>query len=215
VHHLLIIASLQFMMVLKQVLESVRQLRAPMSSRLSQFISAKGQHHQHAQPQRGIDAASSSSKNSEHIDVSLHLQPEQESVALSLCQKYHERLRMLFGSADAGEVVAESAAAALLKDFCASHGIESPPPSAFACLFRKYEPLPNTIQHRCESCTSHFVEPSQCTAQAWSSPWGYQLVQGYRIYLLGQVSWLLIVLSLLAACGGDFWFAERRAHRPS
>jgi hypothetical protein len=159
-----------------------------MSSRLSQFISAKGQHHQqHTQQQRGMAAASS--KNSEHIDVSAPIQPEQESVTLALCQKYHERLRLMFGSADTGEVVAESAAAALLKEFCASHGIESPPPSAFASLFRKYEPLPVNIQQHSESHTSHFVKPSHCTAQAWSSSWGHQLVQGYRIYLLGQVSW--------------------------
>ena len=128
----------------EQVLSSVRQLRAPISSRLSQFISAKGQHHQQQAHQQQGSIAATSSKNSEHVDTSSILQPEQESVALALCQKHHERLRMLFGSADAGEIVAEAAAVVLLKDFCAGHGIASPPSSAFVQLFRKYEPQPVT-----------------------------------------------------------------------
>jgi hypothetical protein len=127
------------MVLLEQVLASVRQLRAPLSSRLSQFLSAKGQHPQQHTRQQQDDAAAISSKNSDRVDVASTALPEQEAAALALCQKHHEGLRLLFGSADAGEVVDEAAAAALLKQFCTGHGITSPPPSALLHLFRKYE----------------------------------------------------------------------------
>ncbi len=117
----------------KQVLASVRQLRAPISSRLTQFLSSKVQHQQH-----GNIAPATSTRTSEHFDASSPPIPEQEAFALATCQKHHEKLRLLFGSADAGEVVADAAAAALLKEFCSSHDIASPPPSAFLYLFRKY-----------------------------------------------------------------------------
>ena len=143
------------MVLLEQVLASVRQLRAPLSSRLSQFLSAKGQHPQQHTRQQQDDAAAISSKSSERVDIASTLLPEQEAVALALCQKYHERLRLLFGSADAGEVVDEAAAVALLKEFCTGHGITSPPPSAFLHLFRKYEPSPMSVKRLTQSLSSH------------------------------------------------------------
>lgn len=125
-------------MLSEKMLASVRQLRAPISSRLTQFLSAKGQN-QHQQPaQEQNVAAAASPKISHHVDESSPPSAEQEAVALALCQKHHERLRLLFGSADGGEIIAEAAAAALLKEFCAGHGIASPPSSVFACLFKKY-----------------------------------------------------------------------------
>ena len=143
------------MVLLKQVLASVRQLRAPLSSRLSQFLSAKGQHPQQHTRQQQDDAAAISSKSSERGDIASTLLPEQEAVALALCQKYHERLRLLFGSAHAGEVVDEAAAVALLKEFCTGHGITSPPPSAFLHLFRKYDPSLMSMKRLTPSLSSH------------------------------------------------------------
>jgi hypothetical protein len=145
------------MVLLEQVLASVRQLRAPLSSRLSQFLSAKGQHPQQHARQQQDDAAAISSKSSERVDIASTLlpEPEQEAVALALCQKYHERLRLLFGSADAGEVVDEAAAVALLKEFCTGHGITSPPPSAFLHLFRKYDPSLMSMKRLTPSLSSH------------------------------------------------------------
>jgi hypothetical protein len=143
------------MVLLKQVLASVRQLRAPLSSRLSQFLSAKGQHPQQHTRQQQDDAAAISSKSSERVDIASTLLPEQEAVALALCQKYHERLRLLFGSAHAGEVVDEAAAVALLKEFCTGHGITSPPPSAFLHLFRKYDPSLMSMKRLTPSLLSH------------------------------------------------------------
>jgi len=137
------------------VLASVRQLRAPISSRLTQFLSAKGQNQQH----RNI-APAISPKISEHLEASSPPMPEQEAVALAICQKHHEKLRLLFGSADAGEVVADAAAAALLKEFCSGHDITSPPPLVFVYLFRKYEPCRLwTSMHR----TLHGV----CVLSSW------------------------------------------------
>jgi hypothetical protein len=122
----------------EKLLASVRQLRAPISSRLTQFLSAKNHHpHQQPPPEQKI-AAAASPKNIHHVDESLPPSAEQEAVSLALCQKHHERLRLLFGSGDGGEVVAEASAAVLLKDFCSSHGIVSPPSSVFVHLFRKY-----------------------------------------------------------------------------
>ena len=143
------------MVLLEQVLASVRQLRAPLSSRLSQFLSAKGQHPQQHTRQQQDDAAAISSKSSERGDIASTLLPEQEAAALALCQKHHERLRLLFGSADAGEVVDEAAAVALLKEFCTGHGITSPPPSAFLHLFRKYEPPLMSMKRLTPSLSSH------------------------------------------------------------
>ena len=143
------------MVLLEQVLASVRQLRAPLSSRLSQFLSAKGQHPQQHTRQQQDDAAAISSKSSERGDIASTLLPEQEAVALALCQKYHERLRLLCGSADAGEVVDEAAAVALLKEFCTGHGITSPPPSAFLHLFRKYDPSLMSMKRLTPSLLSH------------------------------------------------------------
>ena len=143
------------MVLLKQVLASVRQLRAPLSSRLSQFLSAKGQHPQQHTRQQQDDAAAISSKSSERVDIASTLLPEQKAVALALCQKYHERLRLLFGSAHAGEVVDEAAAVALLKEFCTGHGITSPPPSAFLHLFRKYDPSLMSMKRLTPSLSSH------------------------------------------------------------
>ena len=113
---------------------SVRQLRAPMSSRLTQFLSAKGQG-QHQQPSF---AAAATPRHSEALDPHSPPLPEHEAAALALCQKHHEQLRLRFGSADAGEVVAEAAAAALVKEFCAAVGIASPLPSVFVYLFRRH-----------------------------------------------------------------------------
>ena len=124
----------------EQVLASVRQLRAPISSRLTQFLSAKGQQQQQQPSQERNIAAAASTKNSEHIDATSPPSAEQEAASLALCQKHHERLRLLFGSADGGEVVAEASVAALMREFCAGHGIASPPPSVFVHLFRKYQP---------------------------------------------------------------------------
>ena len=143
------------MVLLEQVLASVRQLRAPLSSRLSQFLSAKGQHPQQHTRQQQDDAAAISSKSSERVDIASTLLPEQEAVALALCQKYHERLRLLFGSAHAGEVVDEAAAVALLKEFCTGHGITSPPPSAFLHLLRKYDPSLMSMKRLTPSLSSH------------------------------------------------------------
>ncbi len=126
-------------MLSDQVLASVRQLRAHISSRLTQFLSAKSQQQQQPSQERNI-AAAASTKNSEHIDATSPSSAEQEAASLALCQKLHERLRLLFGSADGGEVVAEASAAALMREFCAGHGISSPPPSVFVHLFRKYQP---------------------------------------------------------------------------
>ena len=119
------------MVVALQVLASVRQLRAPISSRLTQFLSAKGQ-------QQHSVAAAASPRHSESLDLPSPPLPEQEAAALALCQKHHERLRLLFGSADQGEVVAEAAAAAVVKEFCAELGVASTPPAVFVYLFRRY-----------------------------------------------------------------------------
>ena len=143
------------MVLLEKVLASVRQLRAPLSSRLSQFLSAKGQHPQQHTRQQQDDAAAISSKNSDRVDVASTALPEQEAAALALCQKHHEGLRLLFGSADAGEVVDEAAAVALLKEFCTGHGITSPPPSAFLHLFRKYDPSLMSMKRLTPSLSSH------------------------------------------------------------
>jgi hypothetical protein len=121
-----------------KLLATVRQLRAPISNRLTQFLSSKGQHPHDQSPLEQSIAAAASPKNINLVDESSPPSAEQESVSLALCQKHHERLRLLFGSADCGEVVAEVDAAALLKEFCAGHGIASPTPSVFLQLFRKY-----------------------------------------------------------------------------
>ena len=80
---------------------------------------------------------------------------QREAAALALCQKHHERLRLLFGSADQGEVVAEAAAAALVKEFCAALGIASTPPAVFVYLFRRHAAPASRVTRHTSHGTRH------------------------------------------------------------
>ncbi len=151
------------MVVALQVLASVRQLRAPISSRLTQFLSAKGQQQQQQQQQQQHSvAAAASPRHFESLDLPSPPLPEQEAAALALCHKHHERLRLLFGSADQGEVVAEAVAAAVVKEFCAELGVASTPPAVFVYLFRRYAAKASRVTRHTSHVTRHTSHVTRC-----------------------------------------------------